>query len=77
MGSLQRAKLETMPTSVVDASRSSDLFGIRSDQWEEGFGYLKLYKEREGHCRVPPTHKEGQYRLGAWVANQRQDSAAI
>src|SRR5262249_36548895 len=35
--------------------------------WEEGLGYLKMYKERKGHCRVPATHKENGFRLGQWV----------
>jgi hypothetical protein len=40
--------------------------------WVEGFRYLKIYKEREGHCRVPATHKENNYPLGFWVVRQRQ-----
>ena len=40
--------------------------------WEEGFSYLKAYKAREGHCRVPNSHVEGSFRLGGWVDTQRQ-----
>jgi Helicase associated domain len=39
--------------------------------WEEGFSYLKAYKKREGHCRVPATHTENGFRLGGWVNKQR------
>ena len=39
--------------------------------WQQGFGYLNAYKEREGHCRVPQDHKENGFRLGEWVSNQR------
>ena len=39
--------------------------------WEEGFAALKLYQEREGHCRVRVAHKEGDHRLGGWVSRQR------
>jgi superfamily II DNA or RNA helicase len=39
--------------------------------WEEGLRYLKFYKEREGHCRVPATHKENGFRLGQWVVARR------
>ena len=41
--------------------------------WEEGFSYLKMYKEREGHCRVPAAHKENGFRLGQWVNTQRKN----
>jgi hypothetical protein len=40
--------------------------------WEEGFSYLKAYKKREGHCRVPDNHKENGFGLGGWVRRQRQ-----
>ena len=40
--------------------------------WEEGFSYLKAYKKREGHCRVPDGHKENGFDLGGWVRRQRQ-----
>jgi hypothetical protein len=43
--------------------------------WEEGFRYLTVYKEREGHCRIPQSHKENSFPLGRWVANQRQSKA--
>jgi hypothetical protein len=40
--------------------------------WEEGFRCLTMYKEREGHCRVPRSHEENGFRLGGWVGRQRQ-----
>jgi superfamily II DNA or RNA helicase len=41
-------------------------------KWEEGFAHLSQYAKREGHTRVPGTHKEDGYRLGQWVVVQRQ-----
>ena len=45
--------------------------------WEEGFAALEVFKEREGHCRVPNAHKEGDHRLGAWVSAQRASEATL
>ena len=42
-------------------------------QWEEGVRFLELFRQREGHCRVPQKHREQGYRLGAWVHNQRKE----
>jgi superfamily II DNA or RNA helicase len=55
-----------------------DEFGFVWDpfetDWAEGFRYLRMYKEREGHCRVPAAHKENGFRLGQWVFRQRQST---
>jgi hypothetical protein len=41
--------------------------------WEEGYRRLKTFAEVHGHCRVPLGHKSSNgYRLGQWVASQRQ-----
>ena len=45
-----------------------DRFG---ESWDEWYGRLLKFKEREGHCRVTTNHLEGEYRLGVWVASQR------
>ena len=40
--------------------------------WEIGFAALKAFKAREGHCRVPSSHIEGDLKLGYWVSTQRR-----
>ena len=48
-----------------------------SAAWEEGFAALEVFKEREGHCRVPQAHKEGDHRLGNWIRSQRRYKANL
>jgi hypothetical protein len=45
--------------------------------WEKGFSYLKIYEEREGHCRVPTRHMENNFKLGLWLQSQRQNLASL
>ena len=40
--------------------------------WEDSFAALLRFVEREGHARVPKTHKETGLNLGNWVAVQRE-----
>ena len=48
-----------------------------TEAWEEGFSMLQRFKDREGDCMVPAIHKEGGYRLGVWVKNQRRAKDAL
>ena len=45
--------------------------------WDEGFSALHTYHQREGHCHVPRLHREGGYRLGIWVSEQRRDKETL
>jgi hypothetical protein len=44
--------------------------------WDERFGALTKYKEREGNCLVPSNHKEGDDNLRTWVNTQRTAASA-
>ena len=46
-------------------------------QWEEGFNKLLKFYERMNSCKVPATHKEDGYRLGAWVQTQRRSEDSM
>src|SRR5262249_4691911 len=41
--------------------------------WEQGLSALTTFNAREGHCRVPTKHIEGEVKLGAWVREQRDN----
>ena len=48
------------------------IWDVDGANWEEGFSHLKVFSDREGHCRVSYSHKEGTYLLGQWVRVQRE-----
>jgi hypothetical protein len=68
----QRPDADKMPP---DRKSRLDQLGFvwnaRTADWENGFAALEKFEQREGHCRVPQTHIEGGYKLGAWISNQR------
>jgi hypothetical protein len=45
--------------------------------WAEGLRYLTIYKEREGHCRVPQGYVDNGFPLGSWVNRQRRKKARM
>ena len=64
--------LERMNASISIAI--ADRIGIG---WDESYGVLIAYKQREGHCRVPDDHREAGYPLGSWVGTQRAQSNTL
>ena len=42
------------------------------ESWDESYGKLINFKEREGHCRVPQLDSGKKSSLGHWVATQRR-----
>ena|SRR6516165_4870725 len=60
----------------VERKRRLDKVGFvwsgRDFAWERGFAALLKFKRREGHCRIRGLHREGDYKLGWWVAVQRK-----
>ena len=68
-------------TLSVEQKRRLDDIGFDWDpedsSWEEAFAALTRFKLREGHCRVPYAHREGELRLGVWVGNLRQDTPFV
>jgi Helicase associated domain len=68
-------RLPVAPKSEVRQQQLDDLefvWEVLGTAWEEGFRYLRMYKEREGHCRVPAKDIENGFGLGRWVDRQRQ-----
>src|SRR3984893_14495881 len=45
--------------------------------WDEYFGCLKEYKEREGHCRASQRHQENGLSIWLWVVNQRREQVSF
>lgn len=41
------------------------------ESWDEWFGKLVKFFNREGHCNVPIKYHEDEFRLGQWVGVQR------
>ncbi len=63
-----RQRLEALPGWSWDR---------RSEKWEEGYSHLKMYSDREGHCRVPHRYKtDDGYLLGRWTEHQRETKAS-
>ena len=66
----QRKKMAAGRRKRLDAI--GFIWDWRDYRWEKGFAALIKFKLREGHCRVPSSHIEGDCTLGWWVVSQRR-----
>ena len=48
------------------------VWDVNAYAWKQGLNKLLLFKELEGHCRVPATLKLDGYNLGEWANGQRK-----
>ena len=67
-------RLETAFSDAIEAR----LIRLTTSGWDEGYGQLTTYVQAEGHARVPQSYRTAEgYRLGGWVATQRQTKDAL
>ena len=76
LGQWVSAQRQDKDTMSPDHRQRLDALGFiwntLTASWDEGFRWLEIYHQREGHCRVPQRQREQGYRLGLWVAVQRR-----
>ena len=71
--SVQRLKKQKVPPELrLRLDGLGFVWRPRQETWEHGIAALIKFKQREGHCRVPQQHKEGDFNLGIWVRTQRR-----
>jgi predicted helicase len=68
LGGWVSVQRNTKDTMSVERRQRLDAIGFIWDahesSWDEWFGLLQRFKEREGHCNVPAKHHEGTFKLG-------------
>ena len=70
---LQRQNRNILPIEFRNRLDAMGFVWDAADElWKEGFSMLKIFRAREGHCRVPRDHFEQGFRLGHWVTVQRK-----
>ena len=64
--------LDKLTTSIY--AQAVDRLG---ESWDEWYGKLIKFKEREGHVRVHKDHTEDGFSLGNWVSRLRSEKHAL
>ena len=57
--------------SVLQANIYAEIVDSIGVSWDESYGRLVAFKDREGHCSVPVFKVVDGFNLGIWVQNQR------
>ncbi|MDO9227910.1 MAG: Helicase associated domain protein [Pseudomonadota bacterium] len=62
----------SLSLEVIREAITAECLEYLGATWDEWFGMLLAFIEREGDCRVPNNYQTSDgYRLGAWANNQR------
>jgi superfamily II DNA or RNA helicase len=72
MQRVARGKGALSPERTVALEALGMVWDSLEDSFQQHLAALRAYVAREGHARVPQTHREGEIRLGQWIAMQRR-----
>ena len=73
---VQRRNRNSQNISVERVKKLNEIgfaWDPRARKFDEGVAAFRSFRQREGHSLVPVNHKEGHFRLGAWLDAQRQN----
>lgn len=68
----RRGQLATERAERLEGFHSSWVWNTRVDRWESSFNQVRAYAEVAGHASPPQKLTIGDFRIGTWVAKQRQ-----
>jgi hypothetical protein len=79
----QRQKISQLSPDLAATRRErlsavGFVWDVHQQAWEEGYTFLKKFRETTGHVRVPRTHvTQDGYKLGQWVKIQRKNRQSM
>tara|TARA_B110000008_G_scaffold203693_1_gene202355 strand:+ start:178 stop:894 length:717 start_codon:yes stop_codon:yes gene_type:complete len=72
VGTQRRSKDQLTPDRIQRLDDLDFFWDPFTEQWEQGFSELAIYRDANSHCLVPVTYKSASgFKLGSWIANQR------